>query len=232
MNRALLLAGATALVAASMAGSEKAHACSVLSHHPCTPYVGSVFRRQPFTPYSCGVTGGPCSPQVVLMIGGMPVLRIEGHSGPSDPVDRGRPLERFEDIARVLSQCLELPPGDASRAGMQLALRFAFKRNGELLADPRFTYTTGDAPENVKAAWRAAALDMLKRCTPLPITDRFGAAIAGRPVVAAIRETRDLAPGVGHPDAGPPESADDHKPDGARPDDPKPDDPKPDDPKP
>lgn len=206
MKRVLLLTGAAALAAASMAGLEEAYAiCSVLSRHPCTPYVGSVFRRQPFTPYSCGVTGGPCSPQVVLMIGQMPVLRIEGRSGPSDPVDRNHPLERFADIARVLSQCLELPPGDASQTGMQLALRFAFKRNGELLADPRFTYTTSGAPENVKAAWHAAALDMLKRCTPLPITDRFGGAIAGKPIVAAIRETRDLTPG-GHPDAAAPAS--------------------------
>src|SRR5258708_2796099 len=42
--------------AASLAAPEPAQAaCSVLSHHPCTPYFGSGFRHQPFTPYSGGV---------------------------------------------------------------------------------------------------------------------------------------------------------------------------------
>ncbi len=86
---------------------------------------------------------------------------------------------------------------------MQLSLKLAFKRDGELLADPRFTYVTHDAPEKAKAAYEAAALDMLKRCTPLPITDKFGGAIAGRPFVVAIRETRDLKEGNCPDDAAP-----------------------------
>jgi hypothetical protein len=173
--------------------------CSVLSPYPCTPYFGSVFRRHPFTPYSCGVSGGPCSPEVVLQVGKVPVLRVMGHASPPEPVLRDRPLDRLNEIGPLLSKCLELPPDGESQAGMELALRFAFKRNGELLADPRFTYTTQDAPENVKAAYHAAALNMLRHCTPMPLTDRFGGAIAGRPVVVAIKDTRDLKPG-GHPD--------------------------------
>jgi hypothetical protein len=196
MNRGPLLLGAAALAAASLAAPEKPHAaCSVLSHHPCTPYFGSVLRRRPFTPYSCGVFGGPCSPAVVLIAGNVPVLKVEGRGGPSELVDRDHPLNRLDEIALLLSKCLELPPGGESQAGMELALKFAFKRNGELLADPRFTYATHDAPERVKAAWHVAALDMLRRCTPLPITDKFGGAIAGQPLVVAIRETRDLKPG-------------------------------------
>jgi hypothetical protein len=190
MNRALLLAAALAAAA-----PEKVHAfCSVLSHHPCTPYFGSVLRHHPFTPYSCGVTGGPCSPQTVLIMGNVPVLRIEGHAGPSEAVDRSHPADRLNDIGPMLSKCLELPSGGEVQTGMQLAMRFAFKRNGELVADPRFTYTTDEAPENVKAAYHAAALDMLRRCTPLPITDRLGGAIAGHPMVVTIRDTRGLTP--------------------------------------
>jgi hypothetical protein len=206
MNRALFRIGAVAMAAAPMlaAAPEQAHAiCSVLSHQPCTPYFGSVLRRRPFTPYSCGVTGGPCSPEVVLIAGRTPVLKIVGHAGASGPIERDPPLDRLDEIARLLSMCLELPPEGDSQAGMELVLRFAFKRNGELVADPRFTYTTHDAPENVKAAYHAAALDMLHRCTPLPITDKFGGAIAGQPLVVAIRETRDLRPG-GRPDAAVP----------------------------
>jgi hypothetical protein len=204
MNR-VLLTGAAALAAASFAAPEKAHAiCSVLSHHPCTPYVGSVLRRRPFTPYSCGVNDGPCSPEVALPLRQAPVLKVEGHAGPSGPVDRDHPLTRLDEMARLLSKCLTLPPDGESQAGMELAMKLAFKRDGALLADPRFTYTTRDAPENVKAAYHAAALDMVRRCTPLPVTGQFGGAIAGRPFVVAIRDTRDLKPG-GHPgdDASP-----------------------------
>ncbi len=202
-QRLIPLLGA-ALAVASLTAPEKARAvCSVLSHHPCTPYFGSVLRRRPFTPYSCGVTGGPCSPQVVLIVGNTPVLKVEGHAGPSAPVDRDHPLDRLDEIALLLSKCLELPPDGESQAGMELALRFAFKRNGELVADPRFTYTTHDAPENVKAAWHAAAIEMLRRCAPLPVTEEFGGAIAGQPLVVAIRETRDLKDG-GRSDAAAP----------------------------
>jgi hypothetical protein len=191
----LVIIGAAALAVASIAAPEEAHAiCSVLSHFPCTPYVGSVFRRHPFTPYSCGVFGGPCSPQIVLPFRQVPVIKIDGHDGPPEPVDRDHPLDRLDEIARLLSKCLELPPDGQSQAGMELALKLAFKRDGELLADPRFTYTH-DASQKVKEAYHAAALDMLKRCTPLPITDKFGGAIAGRPFVVAIRDTRDLTPG-------------------------------------
>jgi hypothetical protein len=170
--------------------------CSVLSRHPCTPYFGSVFRHPPFTPYSCGVFSGPgCTPEILIPLNQVPLLKVEGHAGPPEPLDREHLVDRLNEIGPLLSKCLELPPEDDAQAGMQLSVKLAFKRDGELLADPRFTYVTHDAPEKAKAAYEAAALDMLKRCTPLPITDKFGGAIAGRPFVVAIRETRDLKAG-------------------------------------
>jgi hypothetical protein len=190
----LLLVVAASAVVASISVPEPAWAvCSVLSHHPCTPYFGSVFRRNPFTPYSCGVFSRPdCTPELLLPLNQVPLLKVEGHAGPPEPLDRDHPVDRLNEIGPLLSKCLELPPEDDAQAGMQLSLKLAFKRDGELLADPRFTYVTHEAPEKVKAAYQAAALEMLKRCTPLPITDEFGGAIAGRPFVVAIKETRAL----------------------------------------
>jgi hypothetical protein len=185
---------AAAFTLASFAAPDPAHAvCSVLSRHPCTPYSGSVFRRQPLTPYSCGVFSRPgCSPELLFPLNQVPLLKVEAHAGPPAPVDREHPVDRLNEIGPLLSKCLELPPENEAQAGMQLALKLAFKRDGELLADPRFTYVTHDAPEKAKAAYEAAALDMLKRCTPLPLTDKFGGAIAGRPLVVAIKENRAL----------------------------------------
>jgi hypothetical protein len=212
MNRALILTGAAALAAAPLTvAPDKAHAiCSVLAHHPCTPYFGSVLSRHPFTPYSCGVSGGPCSPEVVLAPRETPVLRIEAGGGTPAPASRDHLIERLDEIGPLLSKCLELPSGSESRAGMELAMRFAFKRNGDLVADPLFTYAQG-TPQNIKLAYHTAVLDMFRRCMPLPVTDRFGSVLAGQPLVITIRDIRDLRTGA-RPDAAAPAPPADAKP--------------------
>jgi hypothetical protein len=165
--------------------------CSVLSHHPCTPGFGSVLSHHPYTPGFCGVYSGPnCTPDVIYPLNQVPVLKVEGHVGPSEPLDRDHPADRIDELGPLLSQCLELPPEGEAREGMRVTLKLAFKRNGELIAAPRFAYMTHEATQEVKAAYHQAALGMLKRCAPLPITDGLGAAIAGRPFVVAIIDPR------------------------------------------
>jgi hypothetical protein len=155
--------------------------CSVLSRHPCLPY--------PY--YVCGIHSRPgCVPEPILPLNEVPVLRVQGHTGPSEPLDRDHPADRINEMGRLLSQCLELPPQDETRNGMRVTLKLAFKRDGSLLAPPRFTYVTHNAPMDVKQAYREAALAMLDRCAPLPITEELGKAIAGRPFVIPIIETR------------------------------------------
>ena len=166
-------------------------ACSVLSHHPCTPGFGSVLSHHPYTPGFCGVYSGPnCTPEIVYPLNEVPVLKVGGHVGPSEPLDRDHPADRIGELGALLSKCLELPPEGEAREGMRVTLKLAFKRDGEILAPPRFTYTTQEATGDVKSAYHQAALNMLKRCAPLPITDGLGAAIAGRPFVVAIIDTR------------------------------------------
>ena len=168
-------------------------ACSVLSHHPCTPGFGSVLSHHPYTPGFCGVYSGPnCTPEIVYPLNEVPVLKVGGHVGPSEPLDRDHPADRIGELGALLSKCLELPPEGEAREGMRVTLKLAFKRDGEILAPPRFTYTTQEATGDVKSAYHQAALDMLKRCAPLPITDGLGAAIAGRPFLVAIIDTRQM----------------------------------------
>ena len=200
MNRALILVGAATFAIGLTAAPEKARAvCSVLSRHPCTPLFGSVLSHHPFTPYSCGVFSRPgCTPEVELPLNQVPVLKVEGHVGPSEPLDRDHPADRLNELGPLLSKCLELPPDDEARAGMQVTLKLAFKRNGELLAEPRFTYITREAPAEAKGAYHDAAMNMLRRCTPLPVSDALGNAIAGRPFVIPIRETRNHGAADGH----------------------------------
>jgi hypothetical protein len=188
-----VLAGLGTLAAGLVTAPDEARAmCSVLSHHPCTPGFGSVLSHHPHTPGFCGVYSGPnCTPEIVYPLNQVPVLKVEGHVGPFAPLDRDHPADRIDELGPLLSKCLELPPDEEARNGMRVTLRLAFKRNGDLLAAPRFTYVTHEAPAEVRAAYRDAALDMLKRCTPLPITEALGAAIAGRPLVIPIVDTRN-----------------------------------------
>jgi hypothetical protein len=97
---------------------------------------------------------------------------------------------RLDEIGPLLSNCLRLPPADLARPGMRVTLRIAFTRNGEVLGEPRFTYLTPGVPPEIKAAYERALADMLDRCTPLPITKELGAAIAGRPFVIPLLDTR------------------------------------------
>ena len=93
-------------------------ACSVLSHHPCTPGFGSVLSHHPYTPGFCGVYSGPnCTPEIVYPLNQVPVLKVEGHVGPSAPLDRDHPVDRLYDLGPLLSKCLEMPPDDVLQRG-------------------------------------------------------------------------------------------------------------------
>jgi hypothetical protein len=179
---AIAAVGLASGVLGGVAAPETAQAqCSVLSRHPCTPY-------------SCGIHSAPgCMPDVFVPLNEVPVLRLQGHEGPPEPLDRGHPANRLNELGALLSRCLELPPENEVRTGMRVTLKIAFKRDGSLLAAPRFTYITHEAPAQTQAAYRDAALQMLDRCTPLPITEKLGNAIAGRPFVIPIVETRQQA---------------------------------------
>lgn len=109
---------------------------------------------------------------------------------PTAPPARERPASRLDEIGPMLSRCLQMPSYDIARAGMRVTIRLAFTRDGEILGEPRFTFITPGVPSEVRAAYQRAVVDMLGRCTPLNITKELGGAIAGRPFVIPIVETR------------------------------------------
>jgi len=101
-----------------------------------------------------------------------------------------KPANRLNEIAPMLTRCLQLPPDDVGRPGMRITVRLSFTRDGEILGEPRFTFTTPGVSTEVKVAYQRAVVDMLNRCTPLAITKELGGAIAGRPFVFAIVDSR------------------------------------------
>jgi hypothetical protein len=58
-------------------------------------------------------------------------------------------------------------PKDEGRHGMEYTIRFAFKRDGGIVAPPRRTYSSREAPEKVRDTYRDAVDAALERCTAL-----------------------------------------------------------------
>jgi hypothetical protein len=89
--------------------------------------------------------------------------------------------------------------GDADKAGhekpvdsigeMHAALR------SEIIAPPRVTYSSHDAPAGVRDVYRDAVNAALGRCTPLHLSDRMGRAVAGRPIALRFVDNRTIDDG-------------------------------------
>ena len=101
-------------------------------------------------------------------------------------------VNTLNDLWAALRACWVPPPIDQSRPGMQITVLMSFKRNGELLGQPRITFESAGATDDDRLAYRTAVAEMLKRCSPLPFTEAFGNARAGQPVTIRFIDSRKL----------------------------------------
>ena len=63
---------------------------------------------------------------------------------------------RIGDLFAALRSCWSPPPADIAREGMQMSVRFSFKRSGEIIAAPRVTYATAGVPADTRATYLKA----------------------------------------------------------------------------
>jgi hypothetical protein len=101
-------------------------------------------------------------------------------------------LNTLKELGAALRACWMPPPLAQSRPGMQITVQLAFRRNGELLGNPRITFETAGASDDERLAYRTAIAETLKRCTPLPFTAALGNAVAGRPFTMRFIDERKL----------------------------------------
>jgi hypothetical protein len=101
-------------------------------------------------------------------------------------------LDSIKAMYAALRACWVPPPKDTARHGMQYTIRFAFKRDGEIVAPPRVTYASHDAPAEVRDVYRDAVNAALARCTPLHLSEGMGAPLlVGRsPFVSSMTASR------------------------------------------
>ena len=157
--------------------------CSVLDGRPCTPSFCSVFNS------------GPCIPEIDYPYGENLQLTIETVPPQDQATKYLKPdhdLDSIGDLFAALRSCWSPPPADSAREGMQMSVRFSFKRSGEIIAAPRVTYATAGAPGDTRAAYLKAINASLQACMPLKFTGGLGGALAGRPIAIRYVDNRDL----------------------------------------
>ena len=168
-----------------------AHApCSVLDGQPCTPTFCSVFND------------GPCIPEIFYPYGQNLQLTIQTVP-PQDQAEKYRKpdhdLDTIGDLFAALRSCWAPPADDTAREGMQMSVRFSFKRSGEIIATPQVTYATAGVTADTRAAYLKAINASLTACMPLKFTGGLGGALAGRPIAIRYVDNRDLGRQAGKP---------------------------------
>jgi hypothetical protein len=164
--------------------------CSVLDERPCTPFYCSVFNH------------GPCIPEIDYPYGQNLQLSIESVPSRGDAAKYVKPdhdLETIGDLFAALRSCWSPPPTDVAREGMQMSVRFSFKRSGEIIAAPRVTYATAGATADNRSTYLKAINASLNACVPLKFTSGLGGALAGRPIAIRYVDNRKLEKHLGTP---------------------------------
>jgi hypothetical protein len=157
--------------------------CSVLDGVPCTPSFCSVFND------------GPCIPEIDYPYGQNLQLTIQSVPPKDQAAKYQKPdhdLDSIGDLFAALRSCWTPPPADNAREGMQMSVRFSFKRTGEIIAAPRLTFSTAGAAADTRATYLKAINTSLDACKPLKFTDGLGGALAGRPIAIRYVDNRDL----------------------------------------
>jgi hypothetical protein len=157
--------------------------CSVLDGEPCTPSFCSVFNH------------GPCIPEIDYPYGENLQLTIQSVPPQDQAAKYQKPdhdLDTIGDLFAALRSCWSPPTADSAREGMQMSVRFSFKRSGEIIGAPRMTFATADAPADTRTTYLKAINASLDACLPLKFTGNLGGALAGRPIAIRYVDNRDL----------------------------------------
>jgi len=99
------------------------------------------------------------------------------------------PLNTIKDVQKALRQCWVWPSRADSSGNMDFTIMLSFRRNGEMFGG-RITHESRTVSDNERSLYYAALAAMIRRCSPLPVSDSLGKAIAGRPFIFRLIDTR------------------------------------------
>jgi hypothetical protein len=175
------LAGGALCVATAAPAAAQNTPCGVFDNGPCNPTVCSVY-----DPW-------PCVPMQQNPIGQDLRLTIDTKTPPPEQPEGD--LDTIAALFQTLRACFVAPDENKARAGTEVTLRLSFRRNGDVVGAPRWTYTTPKTPDETRQIYRDAATTALARCTPLRFSKGMAGAIAGRPIAIRYVENRELGNG-------------------------------------
>jgi hypothetical protein len=192
LGRYAVLGGAACAYAGLIAVAEAQFGstvpCSVLDNRPCTPSVCSP------------LDGEPCEPQYPFPLGETLQVTVNStQKTQGQAVDHDHPVDTIRGLFTALRACWRPPDADEAHPGMQMSVRFAFKRNGEIIGQPRMTYATPGVDGETRKIYRRAIDQALGRCTPVPFSKGMGGAIAGRPIAIRFVDNRTQQGQERHP---------------------------------
>jgi hypothetical protein len=190
--------------------------------NPSTPYTVPSVKETPVSPglpsklpdsSFCSVFDlGPCFPQFLPPIGqdlrltivssddddiaNTPGAGANKSASDTDEKTHEKYLDSIREMYAALRACWTPPPQAEAHHGMEYTIRFAFRRNGEITAPPRRTYSSREAPDEVRDTYRDAVDAALKRCTPLHFSKGMAGAVAGRPIAIRFVDERTLAKSI------------------------------------
>jgi hypothetical protein len=137
----------------------------------------------------------PCAPQAGPQTGPYS-MTLTIHSRDAEPGRAPSPdttIDSIEDLFSALRTCWEPPAREQAREGVQMSVRFSFKRSGELMAPPFVTYTTPGTEAATRQVYRGAITAALDRCAPMRFSTGFSAAIAGKPLSVRYVDDRSMS---------------------------------------
>jgi hypothetical protein len=114
------------------------------------------------------------------------------------PVAEAGPATRLttlREVSPALAACWRVPEGLSKIERGEVTLRFSLRRDGTVQGTPRVTFANLSVDGAARQVLTDAALDAIRRCTPLNLDPGLGAAVAGRPF--AIRFIYDGPKGRG-----------------------------------
>jgi hypothetical protein len=157
--------------------------CSVLDGGPCTPSYCSVFNH------------GPCLPEIDYPYGEnlqLTILTVPPAGQAQKYRKPDHDLDTIGDLFAALRSCWAPPPVDDAREGMQMSVRFSFKRTGEMIGTPRLTFATRGVQADTRTTYLNAINASLGACLPLKFTGGLGGALAGRPIMIRYVDNREF----------------------------------------
>jgi len=122
------------------------------------------------------------------LIAALPASAQNPFAPRDDAPVKGR-LNTLGDIHRALNRCWVWPSEFDSSGNMELTVMLSFKADGEIFGG-RITHINREVSDNERELYLVALENMIRRCSHLPVSPSLGEAIAGRPFIFHIVDTR------------------------------------------